>query len=250
MIARLRIENGQIRSAVLEQENGKIIVQEMPFNWDSFEWTNKWHVSLQYEGIECVSSRTSKFSDINRLTYHVCYNGSTSSVLIDDFSKKVTRHDRAFKTLGNFNGVLNLIWNSNGHRWAEFISDEYQAFLSDRKIDWVVREKPAGFGLDIKGRFIEAHIGSGEGYNSWFNRRRGIVTDGDIIIDSTDNYGCRVHTTEESRYLILQKRHVESGKIQRVIYLPGSFLDVAVPRPEEYDPGIELERTVPLVTYA
>ena len=249
MIARLRIKDAEIRSAVLEQEGGRFI-QNLPFAWDHFEWAGKWHVGLEYEGIECVSSRSSKFSDINRLIYHVSYNGSTSSVLLDDCNKKVTHRDRVFRTLGNFDGTLNLIWNANGHRWAEFISDEYQSFLSDRKIDWVVREKPAGFGLDIKGRFIESHIGSGENFNSWFNRRRGIVTDGEISVDSIDNYSCRIHTDDSAKYLILQKRHVESGKIQRVIYLPGCFLDAEVPRPEEYDPGIELERTVPLLAFA
>ncbi len=233
MIVRLKIINSEITSAVLEDQN-KNVVGSLPFEKDYFEWKNKWFVHINYEGLECNSQGLTKNGKLNRVTYQISYNGVAVSELHSDNHKKTLRYGRIFSNPGSFNGILNLIWNDNGHRWAEFIPDEYHQFLAGRCIDWVTGIKPSEFSLTIRGRFIQSKITSGKNYNAWFNRRRGIITDGAIQIESEDFYTELIRTSDDATYLILQKMHTESGKIERVLYLSGYYLDTYIPKPEEY----------------
>jgi hypothetical protein len=223
MIARIQIKGNKIVNVTLERE-GEIL----PTQWTdtSYSWGKRWKVDLEYECIRCVSTRPAKNGGKNTVEYIIAHNGAAKSILRTNDSSKIVRIDRVFKTPGNFDGVLQLVYNENGKRWGDFTSVEEKEYCRNRNLDCIIRKDPDEFQLEVRGRNIGIHCTRKDDITSWSTAsfRRTIETNGDLVLDSNNE---RVLiTTCGADWLVLQKYHKNSGRLERVLFTKKSFVDL------------------------
>ena len=223
MIARITIKNQRIVNVKLEKE-GEILRTE--WTDTSYSWGKRWQVTLEYECIRCISTRPAKNGGKNTIEYVVAHSGAAKTLLRTNDSVKIVRIDRVFKTPGNFDGVLTLVYNDNGKRWGDFVSDEEKDYCRSKNLDCIIRKNPDEFQLEVRGRNIGIRCAKNNNITTWSTAslRRAIETDGDLVLDSNNE---RVLIgTENAGYLILQKYHKNSGKLERVLFTKKSFVDL------------------------
>ena len=221
MIAKVSIVNAEIVSATVIKDDGSTRVETTERD---FVWPGKWDVTIDpFSGIVCTSNRTGKETTINQVRFEVKFNGLTELSLKTEQGRKVIKTERSFTIPGNFTGVLNLVYESNGHRGAWFVSEEYTKFLRERQIDWVVTQEANEFELDLNGLFTHSVLGSG----SFTTDRRVLQTDGRINIISVRDRS--KITISDATWVLLKKKHVESGKTQTVLFTDRNYSDLEIP---------------------
>ena len=239
MIAKVTIKGNKIADVVV-RDGDRILKTDWSDN--AFVWGKRWSVSIGYEGIICTSSRTAKGGGKNVVEYVIKYDGTAKSTLRTGDQIKIIKVSRVFKTPGNFDGTLNLVYNENGHRWGDFFSDELAEFLAARSIDFIIRKDPDEFKLEIRGRNVSSECTKNEGVSSYATalRRRVIETDGDLSVDSNDER--IVVSIDAADWLVLQQKHVTSGKMQRTLFTMRSFCDLVDSIPL-FDKNKEITKT-------
>ena len=226
MNVKLKIKDSQIVSAMLFQDAGSKTGTPLPFSDSEFHWGNKWHAVLSGFSLECVSTRPSKSDGINKVTYKISHSGVAQSTLSDDSGSKVINTVRVFRHAGCFDGTLSLIYNTNGHRFAEFISTEFFTFMQQYKLDWMKKINMDSFIFEISGNNTLMQFQRlGEDCMLCKNARRELLTDGKLRVESTGER-LQIHL-EEANWALLIKHHLVAQRTERVLLTKRSFADLA-----------------------
>ncbi|MBR5371864.1 MAG: hypothetical protein IK130_06590 [Oscillospiraceae bacterium] len=225
MIIKVTIRDSEIVSAILYRNEDRTDGIMLKHTGTKLVFNRRWNVQLDASRILCESVRRSKTSAVNVVTYKISYGGLAEQRLTDGLTSKVIKVERVFRRPGNFSGVLSLIYNKNGHRFASFLSDEYAEFLKKKNLQWIVQKDPAQFTLELKGKYRESLIEKTEhGYAVCRAKLRELYTDGTLTVTESDE--CSTLHIVGGSWVILVKHHTESEKTERILLTKRNFTEL------------------------
>jgi len=215
----LSIESGKVVHYTCQA--GEKAREVKKLNNNCYAW-RKWTIKISEKSI-IAESKTAK----NLIVYEVSDNGDAVTTCHTDKDVKIIRKDTVFSGFRGqqgFSGTLYLACLPNGYRNARFESQEYQKFIREKGITWVLNQGTSSVRMQKLSAITQVY--QRDGVTIVSSGHRLLETDGKICFRVQGDRS--IIGVQGGTYAISRKYHCCSGQLEAVLHQShGSFMATA-----------------------